>query len=111
MLTPEERATCEIPLLTHMETMYSPGLTNLIHGAFLARRNWLSPTDVRDYLKSIGANFDQYRSNPLASIHSILRRMTPRELETRITNGKRVYKLKTVENFGASMLGDVQGWL
>lgn len=111
MITPEQRAQCFQPLVEHMETMYSPGLTNLIRGAFFAGKEWITPMEIREYLKSVGFNFENYKSNPLASIHAILRRMIPSEIECKTSDGKKLYRLKTVEHFGASMLEDVRGWL
>ena len=37
--------------------------------------------------------------------------MVPNEVECKIVNGQKLYRLKTVEHWGASMLEDVRGWL
>jgi hypothetical protein len=47
----------------------------------------------------------------MASIHTTLRRMVPNEVECKTLDGQKLYRLKTVEHWGASMLEDVRGWL
>jgi hypothetical protein len=37
--------------------------------------------------------------------------MVPNEVECKIVNGQKLYRLKTVEHWGASLLEDVRGWL
>jgi hypothetical protein len=111
MLSPEERDQCVGDLIEHFDHVYSPGLTNLVRGAFGSGKEWLTPTQIRAYLGSIGFNFEKYKANPMASIHTTLRRMVPNEVECKIVDGQKLYRLKTVEHWGASMLEDVRGWL
>lgn len=111
MLSPEQRSQCVGDLLEHFDQVYSPGLTNLVRGAFGSGKAWLTPTQIRDYLRSIGFNFEKYKANPMASIHTTLRRMVPNEVECKTLDGQKLYRLKTVEHWGASMLEDVRGWL
>lgn len=111
MLSPEERDQCVGDLIEHFDHVYSPGLTNLVRGAFGSGKEWLTPTQIRAYLGSIGFDFEKYKANPMASIHTTLRRMVPNEVECKIVNGQKLYRLKTVEHWGASMLEDVRGWL
>lgn len=111
MLSPEQRSQCEKDIMEHIEHLYSPGLTNLIRGAFFTGKEWLTPTEIRDYLKDIGVDFAKYKANPLASIHTTLRRLVPNEVECKTLDGKKLYRLKTVEHWGSSMLEDVRGWL
>jgi hypothetical protein len=111
MLSPEERDQCVGDLIEHFDHVHSPGLTNLVRGAFGSGKEWLTPTQIRAYLGSIGFNFEKYKANPMASIHTTLRRMVPNEVECKIVNGQKLYRLKTVEHWGASMLEDVRGWL
>ena len=47
----------------------------------------------------------------MASIHTTLRRMVPNEVECKTLDGQKLYRLKTVEHWGGSMLEDVRGWL
>ena len=110
-LSPEERSQCVGDLIEHFDHVYSPGLTNLVRGAFGSGKEWLTPIQIRDYLNSIGFNFEKYKANPMASIHTTLRRMVPNEVECKTLDGQRLYRLKTVEHWGASMLEDVRGWL
>lgn len=111
MLSPEQRSQCVGDLLEHFDQVYSPGLSNLVRGAFGSGKVWLTPTQIRDYLRSIGFNFEKYKANPMASIHTTLRRMVPNEVECKTIDGQKSYRLKTVEHWGASMLEDVRGWL
>jgi hypothetical protein len=56
---------------------------------------WLTPVEIRDRLKSIGFPFENYKANPLASIHTTLKRMVPGEMEVKTLKGEqKVYRLK-----------------
>ncbi len=58
-------------------------------------RLWLTPVEIRDRLKSIGFPFENYKANPLASIHTTLRRMVPGEMEVKtLKGGQKVYRLR-----------------
>jgi hypothetical protein len=37
--------------------------------------------------------------------------MVPNEVECKTLDGQKLYRLKTVEHWGTSMLEDVRGWL
>ena len=111
MLSPEQRSECVGDLIEHFDQVHSPGLANMVRGAFGSGKEWLTPVQVRDYLSSIGFNFEKYKANPLASIHTTLRRMVPSEVECKTLDGQKLYRLKTVEHWGASMLEDVRAWL
>jgi hypothetical protein len=111
MLSPEQRSACVGDLIEHFDQVHSPGLANMVRGAFGSGKEWLTPVQVRDYLISIGFDFEKYRANPLASIHTTLRRMVPNEVECKALDGQKFYRLKTVDRWGASMLDDVRGWL
>jgi hypothetical protein len=111
MLSPEQRSQCVGDLIEHFDHVHSPGLTNLVRGAFGSGEVWLTPIQIRNYLNSIGFNFEKYKANPMASIHTTLRRMVPNEVDCKTLDGQKLYRLKTVENWGASMLDDVRGWL
>lgn len=84
------------------------GLTTAIRLCFSAGKDraakeWLTPVEIRDYLNQCGFNFENYRANPLASIHTTLKRMVPHEVEWRILNGQKLYRLKTVEQWSAAL--------
>jgi hypothetical protein len=111
MLSPEQRSASVGDLIEHFDQVHSPGLANMVRGAFGSGKEWLTPVQVRDYLRSIGFNFEKYKANPLASIHTTLRRMVPNEVECKTLDGEKLYRLKTVDHWGASMLEDVRGWL
>jgi hypothetical protein len=56
---------------------------------------WLTPVEIRDRLKSIGFPFENYKANPLASIHTTLKRMVPGEMEVKtLKGGQKFYRLK-----------------
>ncbi len=56
---------------------------------------WLTPVEIRDRLKSIGFPFENYKANPLASIHTTLKRLVPGEMEVKtLKGGQKVYRLK-----------------
>ena len=54
---------------------------------------WQSPMQLREALKNLGFSFEAYRANPLASIHTTLKRMAD-DLEVKGGEGQRVYRLK-----------------
>ncbi len=64
------------------------GLTDAIRAILRAEAgNWLTVTNVRDRLISMGFNFSDYSTNPLASVSTTLRRMKPEEVETTTVDG------------------------
>jgi hypothetical protein len=110
MLSPEQRSKCDCEVLLERLDHRPPGLTTAIRRAFSAGQDWLTPTEIRDYLKNIGFNFERYKANPLASIHTTLRRMVPHEVESKTLEGRKIYRLKTVEQWRSSF-GEVGQWL
>jgi hypothetical protein len=74
----------------------------VIRRAFSAGQDWLTPTEIRDYLKNIGFNFERSKANPLASIHTTLRRMVPHEVESKTLEGQKIYRLKSAEQWRSS---------
>jgi hypothetical protein len=100
MLPVEQRSRCDA-LLKRIENR-PLGLTIAIRLCFTAGRDrtskeWLMPVEIREYLKRGGFNFENYKANPLASIHTTLKRMVPQEVECKIVNGQKHYRLKAVE--------------
>jgi len=110
MLSPEQRSKCDCEVLLERIDKRPPGLTTVIRRAFCAGQEWLTPTEIRDSLKNTGFNFERYKANPLASIHTTLRRMVPHEVECKTLDGQKRYRLKTVEQWRSSF-GDVGQWL
>src|SRR2546430_1076181 len=84
MLPDDKRAAAEHVL----GTMEPPlGLRQAVRMAFKARpKEWLTPTEVRDYLTQIGFDFSSYTANPVASITTTIKRMVPDELFTTFEN-------------------------
>ncbi len=65
-----------------MEEEQNPGLLEAIKAVFRAHKGeWLTPSTVRDYLIQMPFDFRQYKTNPLASISTTLKRMVPDKLE------------------------------
>jgi len=60
-----------------------------------ATGQWLTVTNVRDRLIAAGFDFSGYTTNPLASISTTLRRLTPEKVEsTTIDGGVAAYRWK-----------------
>jgi hypothetical protein len=60
-----------------------------------AGKEWMTATDVRDYLKGIDFSFENYKSNPLASINTILKRLVPDEAQVKtLPGGRKAYRIK-----------------
>ena len=67
-------------------------------------RLWLTPVEIRDRLKSIGFPFENYKANPLASIHTTLKRMVPGEMEIKtLKGGQKVYRLKNAGDWARAL--------
>jgi hypothetical protein len=72
---------------------------------------WLTPVEIRDALKRMGFPFENYKANPLASIHTTLKRMVPGELEVKkLKDGQNVYRLKSAGQWAAA-LAEARQWL
>lgn len=70
------------------------GLTDAIRNVLRTGAKWLTATEVRDSLLSTGFDFRGYTSNPLASIHAVLKRLKPDEVETTTIEGVAAYRWK-----------------
>jgi hypothetical protein len=58
------------------------GLTDAIRKVLQAQpRKSFTATEVRDKLKEAKFDFSSYKANPLASIHAVLKRLKPEEVE------------------------------
>lgn len=72
---------------------------------------WLTPVEIRDRLKSIGFPFENYKANPLASIHTTLKRMVPGEMEVKtLKGGQKVYRLKSAGDW-AQAFAEARDWM
>lgn len=110
MLSPEQRSKIDCETLLERIDRRPPGLTVIIRVAFTAGKEWLTPIEIRDYLKSIGFNFEGYKANPLASIHTTLRRMVPHEVECKTVDGQKRYRLKTADQW-RSVMDEARQWM
>jgi hypothetical protein len=82
-----------------------PGVANLVG------KDWLTPVEIRDALKDMGYPFENYKANPLASIHTTLKRMVPGEVETKaLKDGQKVYRLKSAGEWQAAF-AEIRQWL
>jgi hypothetical protein len=69
-------------------------LKRAIHHVLLeAHPNYLTVASVRDRLQDKGFDFTEYKSNPLASVSTTLRRARPEEIESARIEGVRAYRL------------------
>jgi hypothetical protein len=74
-------------------------------------KEWFAPIEIRDALKRMGFPFDNYKANPLASIHTTLKRMVPAEVEVKTqADGQKVYRLKSAAEW-AQAFAEVRQWL
>lgn len=72
---------------------------------------WLTAVEIRDRLKNMGFPFENYKANPLASIHTTLRRMVPGEMEVKtLKGGKKVYRLKSAGDW-AEAFAEARDWI
>jgi hypothetical protein len=95
MLPPEQQAKGE-QFLERLDKR-PLGLTGCLR-LILANGEWWKPVELRDELARMGFWFEPYKSNPLASIHTTLRRMVPDTVETKRDRERGViYRLKRGE--------------
>jgi hypothetical protein len=72
---------------------------------------WLTPVEIRDRLKNMGFPFENYKANPLASIHTTLKRMVPGEMDVKTLKGRqKVYRLKNAGDW-AQALAEARDWI
>ena len=76
-----------------------------------ATKEWWSPVEIRDALKNMGFPFENYKANPLASIHTTLKRMVPGEIESKtLKDGQKVYRLKGAGEWKQAF-AEIRQWL
>lgn len=93
MLKEQEQAAYR-EIMEALERRAATGLTDAIRGVLQTSDEWLSAVQVRNRLVEDGFDFGGYTSNPLASIHTVLKRLTPNEAESRETEGFPEYRWK-----------------
>lgn len=64
-------------------------------------RKWHTATQVRNALIKSGFDFGNYASNPLASVHSALKRLKPEEAETDTVDGVMVWRWNQADKYRA----------
>jgi hypothetical protein len=69
-------------------------LTECCRDILRAKGGWMSPVQVRQALLAAGFDFSEYKSNPLSSIHTTLKRLAMDELETITSPEGQVYRWK-----------------
>jgi hypothetical protein len=76
-----------------------------------AKDAWFTPVEIRDALKQMGFPFENYKANPLASIHTTLKRMVPAEMEVKtLKDGQQAYRLKSAGEW-TEAFAEVRQWL
>lgn len=81
-----------LELTQELSRIREVGLTDAIRTVLKSAREWLSVTTVRDHLIAIGFNFSGYSANPLASVSTVLRRLSLDEVERKTADGIAVYR-------------------
>jgi hypothetical protein len=97
MLSDEERQSFRERLteINLRNDVRSAGLTEAIRKILEGSgRKWRTVAEVRTLLMESGFDFSEYTANPLASISTTLRRMTPNEVEMTTVEGVMAYRLK-----------------
>jgi hypothetical protein len=75
------------------------------------RKEWFTPVEIRDALKRMGFPFENYKANPLASIHTTLKRMVPAEMDVKtLKSGEKAYRLKSAGEW-TQAFAEVREWL
>jgi hypothetical protein len=104
MLTPAQQRKAQ----KMIERIEGPkgGLKQGVVMALRASTNdWLTPPQIRDYLKNIGFDFGASGSGGLASIGTTLKRMVPEEVEAKaVSGGQMAYRLR---GYSGITVGDV----
>jgi hypothetical protein len=91
-LIPEEKQRLFRKEIDEMEEQPT-GLLDAIKLVFSAHKGeWLTVSQVRDYLLGMGFDFRHYRTNPLASIGTTLKRMVPTHLESMNSGSGTLYQ-------------------
>jgi len=97
MLTDRQRDTAlqTMGLVEAKKMMVDAGLTEAIKSVLKQNfKQWLTVTKVRDQLESAGFDFSNYKSSPLASISTTLKRLRlkPEDVETTEIDGVAAYR-------------------
>ena len=99
MLPPEERPAfkSQFDLLTRNLQGLTEAVRDALKLAALSggpRRGYATATEIRDSLLDAGFDFTGYKSNPLASISTVLARLKPEEVEAKKIKGVMTYRWK-----------------
>jgi len=102
LLSPEHQSRGE-HILDRLENR-PVGLTAMIRLS-LSDGNWYTPREIRDALVA-GGWFAAYKSDPLPSVHTTLKRMMPNTIESKADPVKgRVYRLRRGEALARARAG------
>jgi hypothetical protein len=111
-MIPQDQLARYEPIFERIENRPA-GLSMAIRACFTdgsAPDSWLSPVEIRDALKRMGFPFENYKANPLASIHTTLKRMVPAEMEVKTKDGQKLYRLKSATQW-ADALAEARQWV
>ncbi|HEX4543288.1 MAG TPA: hypothetical protein VH114_08970 [Candidatus Acidoferrum sp.] len=95
MLTDRQRDTVlqRIRVIEGERMIAEAGLTDAIRSVLKQNSGeWLTVTQVRDKLESAGFDFSSYKSSPLASISTTLKRLKAEDVETTEIDGVAAYR-------------------
>lgn len=97
-LMPEEERDPYLNALA-LALQQSEGLTSAIRGILQEGQGSFTPTEMKEALDKKGYDFSHYTSNPLSSIHAVLKRFKGTEVERTYgrANGDVGYRWKTMK--------------
>ena len=75
------------------------GLTEAIRQVLQTSKGWHTATQVRDVLRAQNFYFSRYKTNPLASVHTVLKRLTDKEVQSAEIEGVTAWKWKGIKRF------------
>jgi hypothetical protein len=93
MLSDDDREGYEV-LFEAMSGRRTVGLTEATTNVLKTGMDWMSPVAIRDQLVGSGFDFNAYTSNPLASIHTVLKRLPTEQVEKKAVGSTTYYRWK-----------------
>ena len=75
------------------------GLTDAIRRILQSSKEWFTATQMKSALVGSGFDFRGYHSNPLASVHSVLKRLKSKEVENTEIDGVKAWRWKGTRRF------------
>lgn len=111
-LMPKEEKKVFVDVINAFK-IHEKGLTAAVRSILQSNlQEWLTAVQIRDRLQESGFDFGGYTSNPLVSVHTVLKRLKPGEVERKVlidgTNEYRWKKREAIEQRLGAIQGDSQ---